>query len=60
MSDLSEFCTPIPSGLTPVPESETHRFRLDPEREAELRRRLEELREWRARSMISAQNYYVR
>jgi hypothetical protein len=58
--NLSDFCTPILLGLTPEPESEMHRFRLDPDLAAELQKRLEELRESRARAMISAQNYYIR
>ena len=56
---LSEFCTPIGSGLTPVPESERPRFELPPDVRAELERRLEELREARARAEVAARNYIL-
>jgi hypothetical protein len=56
---LSDFITPIRSGCTPVPESERHRIELTREARAELEERLAELREFRARSMLSARDYVV-
>ena len=52
--ELADFVVPIRSGLTPVED----RWRLDPDRAAELHRRLAELSRARAEAEI-ASHYYL-
>jgi hypothetical protein len=56
VSDLADFITEIPSGLT----ANRREFRLDPDRLADLRKKLDELATARAQALAEAHHYWVR